>query len=664
MAPGDLPQIVKPSASPGHEGRKVLQMHSGEKVIMKPQVYINLRNALATIFVLAGLIAQAGICSVVWAQSGTSPHYTLRQFGMVGGVANSPAPARSSQFELPEIALGGISGDTLISPTSAVDPGFLGIVPPEIKNETGQVKEDESILINVLQNDYDPNGYPLTVVRATAVNGGSLESPTDSTLRYTPEPNATGTVSILYYVSNGTWIDSATVIITVNPRNDPPARFALRDPPDQTRVLITNESLTDTLAFAWEGATDPEGDPVTYLPEVTEQLTLLPLPETKALSWRLATADVLHLMEAAGVDSLEGGWTVLATDSQDTTSASNGPWTLSIINTVDFLPPLLQAGLLQNPVMQQYLDLYISASESLDVPPRIQLGGEPVATEAIPDVTAHMYHAALHISTGGVQSLTVSGRDPAQNETTLEYNFSLGKAGPDHSTRIGVPGTALTLEIPPQIAGQEGSVYVFPWDPRIGFEKPSHSPHDSLTMPEGLDSLAIFRIAGAGASTAPFSLELPGSVAGDSCGFYRYTGANWISLPTYTDEQHRRVWTYTRAPGVFGVFAGDTPPAVIPTELRLYQNYPNPFRVETTIVYTIPGGTAWDQMQGQPVRLTIYDLRGQVVRLIVNEPQLPRQYTLTWDGRNDLGLPVSSGIYFVHLATPEHQLSRKMLYVK
>lgn len=77
----------------------------------------------------------------------------------------------------------------------------------------------------------------------------------------------------------------------------------------------------------------------------------------------------------------------------------------------------------------------------------------------------------------------------------------------------------------------------------------------------------------------------------------------------------------------------------------LSQNYPNPFNPETRIVFEVP----WDELGSRSVRLVVFDILGCQVKTLVDGKLLPGKYTQTWDGRNELGVAVSSGIYFYEL---------------
>ncbi len=96
--------------------------------------------------------------------------------------------------------------------------------------------------------------------------------------------------------------------------------------------------------------------------------------------------------------------------------------------------------------------------------------------------------------------------------------------------------------------------------------------------------------------------------------------------------------------------------ATAPEEFALMQNYPNPFNPSTTIVYQLP--------QAQAVNLTIYDLNGRAVHQLVNEEQAAGSYSVRWDGNDEYGRPVASGVYFYRMQAGEFRQSRKLLLMK
>ncbi|HXV13021.1 MAG TPA: FlgD immunoglobulin-like domain containing protein, partial [Candidatus Krumholzibacteria bacterium] len=95
----------------------------------------------------------------------------------------------------------------------------------------------------------------------------------------------------------------------------------------------------------------------------------------------------------------------------------------------------------------------------------------------------------------------------------------------------------------------------------------------------------------------------------------------------------------------------------VPGQTALHQNVPNPFNPSTTIAYDVaaPGGR---------VRLEVFDVRGQLVRTLVDAQQAPGSRSAHWDGRDDRGQRVVSGMYFYRLRFGDLVLTRKMTIVQ
>jgi len=96
--------------------------------------------------------------------------------------------------------------------------------------------------------------------------------------------------------------------------------------------------------------------------------------------------------------------------------------------------------------------------------------------------------------------------------------------------------------------------------------------------------------------------------------------------------------------------------AALPSDFVLEQNYPNPFNPSTVISYQLP-------MQSE-VRLSIYNLRGQVVRTLVAEQKSAGRHSVRWDGRDNAGNAVASGVFIVKMTTPQAAVSRKIMLMK
>jgi len=98
----------------------------------------------------------------------------------------------------------------------------------------------------------------------------------------------------------------------------------------------------------------------------------------------------------------------------------------------------------------------------------------------------------------------------------------------------------------------------------------------------------------------------------------------------------------------------------LPKRLGVTQNFPNPFNEITNITFMIPD--IW--LNGVEVDLVVYTLLGQKVRTLFRGRRFYGDFTIKWDGRNDHGVMVSSGIYLYLLRARGQQIVKKMFLIK
>lgn len=100
-----------------------------------------------------------------------------------------------------------------------------------------------------------------------------------------------------------------------------------------------------------------------------------------------------------------------------------------------------------------------------------------------------------------------------------------------------------------------------------------------------------------------------------------------------------------------------------PNEFILSQNYPNPFNLSTKITIKLPQKSL-ELQQERGATLTIYDILGRDVITLLDMTILPGIYTLTWDGRNQNGETVPSGVYVYRLQANEFEDTKKLILLK
>ncbi|MCB5258279.1 MAG: T9SS type A sorting domain-containing protein, partial [Candidatus Cloacimonetes bacterium] len=95
---------------------------------------------------------------------------------------------------------------------------------------------------------------------------------------------------------------------------------------------------------------------------------------------------------------------------------------------------------------------------------------------------------------------------------------------------------------------------------------------------------------------------------------------------------------------------------ILPVVTELKSNFPNPFNPSTTIAYSIKETTA--------VRIEIFNVKGQLVRTLVNEVKTAGNYKIDFDGLDNNHRQLASGIYFCRMQAGNYSKTHKMLMLK
>ena len=123
------------------------------------------------------------------------------------------------------------------------------------------------------------------------------------------------------------------------------------------------------------------------------------------------------------------------------------------------------------------------------------------------------------------------------------------------------------------------------------------------------------------------------------------------------------VSVYNESGTIVGIDDNEKAVRNLPSKLMLNQNYPNPFNPTTTISYDLP--------ESSNVELIIYDLKGRLVNRLTSEYQPAGNHRLQWQGVDQQGQPVSTGVYLCkllavapHSGGVQYSKTIKMVYLK
>ena len=128
-------------------------------------------------------------------------------------------------------------------------------------------------------------------------------------------------------------------------------------------------------------------------------------------------------------------------------------------------------------------------------------------------------------------------------------------------------------------------------------------------------------------------------------------------LKMYSNDMYNDV---VKVPLRFKITANNTgiddEPLHLPQQPVLYPNYPNPFNNSTRIEYAV--------VQSSMVDITVFNILGQKVKTLLHKKLHPGRYSITWQGENQSGQAVSSGLYFLSMTTQGKRINRKIVLLK
>ena len=153
-------------------------------------------------------------------------------------------------------------------------------------------------------------------------------------------------------------------------------------------------------------------------------------------------------------------------------------------------------------------------------------------------------------------------------------------------------------------------------DPFVAFTSPTGNPHDSRVVTNGSNTLLTW----IDIVTPGHGFDILGSIVNTSM---------VVSVQT---------------------------PATPSADFGLKQNYPNPFNPETTIRYSLA--------EASNVKLRIFNVRGQLIRTLLDGQQEAGVQAVRWSGRNDSGQSVSSGVYFLRLEAVGKMFTQRLMLQK
>ncbi|MBC8376186.1 MAG: T9SS type A sorting domain-containing protein [FCB group bacterium] len=535
--------------------------------------------------------------------------------------------------------------------------------------------------------------------------GVSIDSLTGE-LTWLPVDSAVGDHSFTAYVQDYyDEIDSILISHRVLETNDAPEPVTLLLPADSTQ-LVPTDGLD--LVFKWTSAFDIEDDSLTYIVsfEGTDyDTTLLPTADTtisldvsvmdfpsSTIEWFVraldqadtsAIVDTFHVTTSSAFASLNSDsiavdiermtnidtsftmgnlgltdlrWSLLDAPAWISLPAETGTieYDTSAVIAFNINPSAFTVGgyggqfrILTNDPLQDTITVKVSM-DIFDVP-------TPVIAFYKNRAYPSYYEMMIVDSLGMIDSLSVT-HSGLEIELTTVDTFSFvavvevsaeGLNAFEVYASNWVGDTTITVNVTVSLI-KRGA----PWlarSPDEQFEiKGSSNSAAKSTRIAVLDSMlsaiddASYKVLTDGVVLAePVLVSMP-ALTNDQAIYIQDTAGDYVELASVSDGERVRAWAAT-----MGAFKLGPRTIIVPEKSQLSQNYPNPFNPTTTIDFDI----GFLDGLNQDIRFSVYNIRGQEVQNLMETQMQPGSYSIIWNGLDDQGKQVSSGIYFARLMT-------------
>jgi hypothetical protein len=317
---------------------------------------------------------------------------------------------------------------------------------------------------------------------------------------------------------------------------------------------------------------------------------------------------------------------------------------------------MVTMALMQNPVATAVAHLVINTNAPLKAPPRayVCMGGSAPSPVYFQALSPNAFKGT-HIFTGsGDAEISVFYSSLLEDEDTLTSTVSVQLIGTEGGGTLTSSDQKIAAFFP------QGSVKDDIYATCISVSK--EPQYQFVPAGEMVTMGEVYQLGPAISFDSDLTVSFPlnGLDLNDKdktlLAVYRYENGRWIRLESFLEEN--RVCAKVKDLGIFRLIYDPVGKhlAGIPERFELFQNHPNPFNPETQIRYDLP-------VSGH-VKLSIYNVLGQRVRILVDEMQDAGHKSVIWDGRDNSGQEVASGIYFYKISAENYRKTKKMVLLK
>ena len=454
--------------------------------------------------------------------------------------------------------------------------------------------------------------------------------------------------------------------------------FNAKFPVDGTTININSfNAWTDTLKFIWDKADhlfDNGGDDITYYPEVTGDLSkfFLLTGSTKETSWKFPYNQIKSNMSEAGINYAEGTWSIRAEAEvmmgEGTSPALVGSDAIvrgpTIVDTelyFDGSQDTVYISNVQNFENDDFsLAFLITTDQTESAGILLKSDGDGVWEEG----EFHLYTQDGYITFVGFDNeyirSTIQINDGNSHHVVItnvsNIQDSDGSLALTSSVKVYIDGEDVTSTSSNFRNDSIEDANITDYPIKLGIA------NNSETFTNFIGSLANLAIYNVGLDNATAKNISDGSISeADEQALQQYLTGFWYFEKITSVNGTKKIMSIKNKNAENKLIIDATSldiadNSAIPTEFKLHENYPNPFNPSTNIKFDIP--------ENGLVSLIVYDLMGHKVAELVNTNMNSGFHNVSWNGTDNFGNTVSTGVYIYQLKTGSYSNTQKMLFIK
>lgn len=350
--------------------------------------------------------------------------------------------------------------------------------------------------------------------------------------------------------------------------------------------------------------------------------------------------------------------------------------------TKDVTPPEIKHQIVHNPLFPEFLELFVYSNEKTfadvsaqdEIPTvdilyftdstRVDMAVFDTGLDSRDKAVNYLYKGRYHITMDGEIKLLIRNLQdlPGNDVDYILTPINVQKAVPQSVYTVISPDKNAALFLPENSLRSATclTAYANHWTREGALDKVNPTGNiiykSSIHQfgPVGIDLLR----------DATITINYSGNTDADDSdvALYVLENNNWKHVPAVQDKKNNTFTASVNRLGFFAVIQGnigvmsEPGQASLPQTFALHQNYPNPFNPTTEIKYQLP--------REERITLKVFNMNGQLVNTLIDESKPAGYYTARWNGLNQAGFKVSSGLYLYELKAGNFTETRKMILVK